>query len=73
MDIHSIFFDLAKLSVEQFYIGSQFMGPATHEDTLLDFKKDHQGLDIVHKLLQVSRDGPNVNWKFLEVLANITS
>ena len=49
------------------------MGPATHEDTLLDFKKDHQGLDIVHKLLQVSMDGPNVNWKFLEVLANITS
>ena len=30
MDIHVIFFDVAKLSVEQFYIGSQFMGHATH-------------------------------------------
>ena len=68
MDIHFIFFDVAKLLVERFYIGSQFMGHATH-----DFKKAHQGLDIVHKLLQVSMDGPNVNWKFLEVLANITS
>ena len=69
MDIHVFFFDLAKLLVEGFYIGLQFMGHATHEDTLRHFKKAHQGLNIVQKLLQVSMDGPNVNWKFIEVLA----
>ena len=48
IDIHVIFFGVAKLSVERFYIGSQFMGHATHEDTLRDFKKAHQVLDIFH-------------------------
>ena len=44
MDIHIIFFDVAKLSVERFYIDSQFMGHATYEDTLCDLVKARQAL-----------------------------
>ena len=44
MDIHIIFFDVAKLSVERFYVDSQFMGHATYEDTLCDLVKAHQAL-----------------------------
>ena len=46
MDIHFIFFDVAKLSVKRCYIGSQFMGHATHEDTLRDFKLSVYGLNV---------------------------
>ena len=44
--IHFIFFDVAKQSVKRCYIGSQFMGHATHEDTLRDFKVSVDGLNV---------------------------
>ena len=40
------------------------MGHATAEDTLNDFKAAYKNLDIVNNLVQLSMDGPNVNWKF---------
>ena len=33
-----------------------------------DFKKVHGKFDIVHSLVQLSMNGPNVNWAFYEVL-----
>lgn len=69
MDIHVIFFNKTTKLVERCYIGSQFMGHGTHKNTLDDFISAHNELDIVHNLVQVSMDGPNVNWKFLNVLA----
>ena len=69
MDIHILYFNEESKLVERTYLGSQFMGHATHEDTLVDFKEAHKGLDIVHNLVQLSMDGPHVNWKFADELA----
>ena len=68
MDIHLLYFDEKLRRVNRVYIGSQFMGHATAEDTLKDFKTAHKDLDIVKKLVQLSMDGPNVNWKFQDNL-----
>ncbi|XP_022076088.2 uncharacterized protein LOC127535448 isoform X2 [Acanthochromis polyacanthus] len=53
--------------VQSRYSGSQFMGHGTAEDLLRHFKEGAKDLDR-RKLLSVSMDGPNVNWKFLELL-----
>ena len=69
MDIYILYFNETTKLVERSYLGLQFMGHATHTDTMDDFKEAHKGLDIVHNLVQLSMDGPNVNWKFAETLA----
>nr|XP_055062823.1 uncharacterized protein LOC129445852 [Misgurnus anguillicaudatus] len=53
--------------VQSRYLGSQFMGHGTAQDLLHHFKECAQQLDM-QKLLSVSMDGPNVNWRFLELL-----
>ena len=45
------------------YLGSEFLGHATAVDRLPHFKQWISRLDP-KRLLQVSMDGPNVNWKF---------
>ena len=50
------------------YIGSEFLGHATAADLLTHFKDGIRQLDP-KRLLQVSMDGPSVNWKFYTVLA----
>ena len=45
------------------YLGSEFLGHATAVDLLTHFKQGISRLDP-KRLLQVSMDGPNVNWKF---------
>ena len=42
----------------------------SHQDLLEEFKKCHEGLDIIHNLFQISMDGPNVNWAMLEVVCD---
>ena len=32
------------------------------------FKSVHGKLDYIHNLAQISMDGPNVNWKIVEML-----
>lgn len=49
------------------YYDSAFMGHATAENLDEHFSKITEGLDM-KKLLQVSMDGPNVNWKFYKQL-----
>ena len=44
------------------------MGHGATDNIMDDFKKVHGKLDIVHNLVQLSMDGPNVNWTFDEVL-----
>jgi hypothetical protein len=68
MDIHVSYFNEESRRVTRHYIGAQFLGHATAEDTMNDFKKAHENLDIVNKLVMLSMDGPNVNWKFLDDL-----
>ena len=68
MDIHVFYFDERSRRTTRYYIGSQFLGHATAIDTLNDFKVAHKGLDIIKNLVQLSMDGPNVNWKFQDEL-----
>ena len=42
------------------------MGQFTVSDMMEDFKKAHNGLDIINNLVHLSVDGANVNWAFLE-------
>ncbi len=47
------------------YLGSEFIGYATAAaDLLTHFNDDIRQLDP-KRLLQVSMDGPSVNWKFV--------
>ena len=68
LDAHVLFFNEDDNKVERYYIGSSFMG---HGDAELCLKKliaTMNGLDYVYKLVQVSMDGPHVNWKLHELL-----
>ncbi|XP_028973959.2 uncharacterized protein LOC114830660 isoform X1 [Esox lucius] len=53
--------------VQSRYFGSQFMGHATAVDLLKHFKECVCDLDL-RKMVSVSMDGPNVNWRFFEML-----
>ena len=62
------YFDETKRNVPRVYLGSQFMGHGAVDDIMLDFKKAHKDLYIVNNLVQLSMDGPNVNWAVLDSL-----
>ena len=68
MDVHVIFFDSNKQEVVRSFIGSHFMGYTRAEDTSASLKEVHKDLDLVHNLVQVSMDGPNINWKTVEII-----
>ena len=68
MDVHEIFFDSNKQEVVRSFTGSHFMGHASAKDTFASLKEVHKDLDLVHNLVQVSMDGPNVNWKTVEII-----
>ncbi|XP_065306041.1 uncharacterized protein [Dermacentor albipictus] len=63
MDVLVRYCDLADATVKTRYLTSCFLGHTCSEDLTLAFKKATE--DIKHKILQVSMDGPNVNFKFL--------
>ena len=68
MDVHVIFFDSSKQEVVRSFVGSHFMGHASAEDTFAPLKEVHKDLDLVLNLVQVSIDGPNINWKTVEII-----
>ena len=59
-------------SVKVRYWTSSFLGHSTHSDLLKHFNESLSGLDL-SKMLQVSVDGPAVNWKFFDALINYCS
>ncbi|WAR14725.1 hypothetical protein MAR_004830 [Mya arenaria] len=68
MDIHVRYWGTNGL-VHTRYLGSQFLGHATAEDMLQHFQKGIGDLEKQTKnMLQISMDGPNVNWKFLDMI-----
>ena len=67
MDIVVRFWNSDDGRVSTRYLGSQFLGHATAADLLTNFKTGTKELDP-KKMLQVSMDGPSVNWKFLAEL-----
>jgi hypothetical protein len=67
MDIHIRFFDNLCGKVNTRYLGSQFLGHATANDLVDKFVAAMKDLNC-RKLIQISMDGPSVNWSFIEKL-----
>jgi hypothetical protein len=67
MDIIVRFWDDTAQQVQTKYIGSAFVGRCRAEDLLLHLKNTLNGLDL-KKIVQLSMDGPNVNWKLFRLL-----
>ena len=68
MDIVVRFWDNDSNMVATRYLTSAFLGHATAKDLEEKFIEGLAGLNL-NKLVQISMDGPNVNWKFLESFA----
>ena len=47
---------------------SSYLGHTTHKDLLEGFNSSVSDLDLA-KMIQLSMDGPNVNWKFAQTLS----
>ncbi|KAK1896686.1 Zinc finger protein 862 [Dissostichus eleginoides] len=65
LDLHVHFWE--EEQVHSRYLGSQFMGHATAKDLLEQVKECVDQLEL-RSLVSISMDGPNVNWKFCELL-----
>lgn len=65
MDINVRFWDIKKEEVVTRYLTSRFLGRSRAMDLLEAFKKGIENLQE-KKLLQISMDGPNVNWTFIK-------
>jgi hypothetical protein len=68
MDIIIRFWDNSCDKVATRYFKSVFLGHATAKDLEEKFVEGLAGLNL-KKLVQISMDGPSVNWKFLETFA----
>lgn len=67
MDIHVRFFDEAKNEVNTRYFNSGFLGHATANLMVAEFTDKCSTLNLMN-MIQLSMDGPNVNWSFYEKL-----
>jgi hypothetical protein len=71
MDIVVRFWDSSRNQVMTRYLTSVFLGHASAKDIEMKFTEGLSGL-CLKKLIQISMDGPSVNWKFLETFAATT-
>ena len=69
MDLVCRYWDQVSNKVTVRHLNSAFMGDASSEDILESFKSALNPIAI-EKIIQISMDGPNVNWKFLELYNN---
>ena len=69
MDIVIKFWDSSMNKGCSRYLSSSFMGHSTAEDTINNFLETSSETKSCN-LVQVSMDGPNVNWSFLEQLSS---
>ena len=60
-DVHVFYFHEEKQQVVRSYIGSHFLGHANAEETFQSMQAVHDKLDLIHNLVQVLIDVPNVN------------
>ena len=65
-DVHIVYFDEVTRRVTRKYLTSQFIGHGDADSLLNHFEVVHAKLDIKN-LVQLSMDGPNVNWKMLDI------
>ena len=55
-------------NVVRSHIRSNFLGHANAEETFHSIQAVRSKLDLTHNLVQVSMNGPNVNWKTVEII-----
>lgn len=67
MDIHVRYWDTSSNFVCTRYFKSAFLGHATANDMMVKFLDCLKLIDL-KKMVQLSMDGPNVNWKFYDDL-----
>ena len=67
MDIIVKYYDKNKRETVTHYYNSSFLGRTTAEDLLAHFKLGMKDLNM-KKMVHISMDGPNVNWKFPDLL-----
>ena len=67
MDISIRFWNVKNSRVSTRYFNSVFLNHARAEHLLAGFKQGMRGI-LLSETMQVSVDGPNVNWKFIELL-----
>ena len=65
MDLGIRFWNKEMMQVEVRYWNSEFLGHAKHMDLVEHFNKALEELDL-SKIIQISMDGPNVNWRFFD-------
>ena len=65
MDVHVRYWHAGQVTSR--YLGSEFMGHATAADKLKKLTSSLSGLYLPN-IIQISMDGPNVNWKLFETL-----
>ena len=68
LDVHIILFDENARQIKRNYIGSEFLGHEDAETVVKAFKSVCGKLEFVHNLVQISMDGPILNWKIVEIL-----
>jgi hypothetical protein len=69
MDLVVRYWNTTKNCVVTQYLTSAFLGHATAEDLLTGFTNSVKELSLP-KVIQVSMDGPSVNWKFVKLLSS---
>ena len=62
------YFHKERQQVVRSYIESQFLGHANAEETFQSIQAVHDKRDLTHNLVQVSVNGPNVDWKTVEII-----
>lgn len=67
MDINARYWNIDSKEVETRYVTSAFLGRTRATDLLTSFLESIADLKK-DKLLQISMDGPNVNWAFIDLL-----
>ncbi|XP_062554102.1 uncharacterized protein LOC134219395 [Armigeres subalbatus] len=70
MDISVRYYDEMKHGVQSSYVGSAFLSSTRANDLLVGLKECFKAQPgVMKKIVQISMDGPNVNWKLLKDLS----
>ena len=71
LHVRIILFDENARQIKRNYIGSEFLGHGDAETVVKVFKSVHGKLEFVHNLVQISIEGPILNWKIVEILKTV--
>ena len=70
-DVHLLYFDLREHKIVRQFLGSAFLGHTRTSDLKDGLLKVLGKLDFTHALIQLSMDGPKVNWSLLKEIGDL--